>query len=385
MDQKKMYDFDTPVERRGTASLKWEKYKGRDIIPLWVADMDFRSPPAVIRALKQRVDHGVFGYTIAPDELTEVVVAMLASKYAWEVRPEWLVWLPGLVSGLNVACRAVGQAGDDVLTAVPVYPPFLTAPGHFHRNLIKVPLKEENNRWQFDFDHLEQSVTAKTRLFILCNPHNPIGRVYRRDELTTLAAICRQHDIVICSDEIHCDLILDREKRHIPTATLDPEIAARTITLMAPSKTYNIPGLGCAFAVISEKNLRQQFKNAMAGIVPGVNALGYTGARAASEECSDWQAALLDYLRGNRDAVEQAVDRMPHLSMAPVEATYLAWIDVRAAGLKNPAAFFEKAGVGLQDGIEFDGPGFMRLNFGCPRSLLQEALRRMSAALEEVL
>jgi cystathionine beta-lyase len=381
MEQTKMYDFDTPVERRGTASLKWEKYKERDIIPLWVADMDFRSPSAVIRALKTRVDHGVFGYNIAPDELTEVVVAMLASKYAWEVQPEWLVWLPGLVSGLNVACRAVGQVGDDVMTAVPVYPPFLTAPGHFHRNLIKVALKEENNRWQFDFDHLEQSVTAKTRLFILCNPHNPIGRVYRRDELAALAAICRKHDIIICSDEIHCDLILDREKRHIPTAALDPEIAARTITLMAPSKTYNIPGLGCAFAVISEKNLRQQFKNAMAGIVPGVNALGYTGAWAAFEECSDWQAALLGYLRGNRAAVEQAVERMPYLSMAPVEATYLAWIDVRAAGLKNPATFFEKAGVGLQDGIEFDGPGFLRLNFGCPRSLLQEALRRMSAAL----
>jgi len=378
-----MYDFDTPVERRGTASLKWEKYKARDIIPLWVADMDFRSPPAVINALHKRVDYGVFGYTIAPDELNEVVTAMLESRYAWKVQSEWLVWLPGLVSGFNVACRAVGEAGDDVMTAVPVYPPFLSAPGNCRRNLIKVALKEENNRWQFDFDRLEQSITANTRLFILCNPHNPIGRVYKWDELAALAAICRKHDIVICSDEIHCDLILDREKRHIPTASLDPEVAARTITLMAPSKTYNLPGLGCAFAVISEKNLRQKFKKAMAGIVPGVNALGYTAARAAFKDCADWQAALLDYLRGNLDAVEQAVGRMPYLSMAPVEATYLAWIDVRAAGLKNPSTFFEEAGVGLQDGIEFDGPGFMRLNFGCPRSLLKKALNRMSAALTD--
>jgi cysteine-S-conjugate beta-lyase len=378
-----MYDFDAPVERRGSASMKWEKYKARDIIPLWVADMDFRSPPAVIRALKNRVDYGVFGYTIAPDELSETVVALLEARYAWKVQPEWLVWLPGLVTGLNVACRAIGQEGDDVMTAVPVYPPFLSAPGHFRRNLIKVALREDNNHWQFDFDRLEQSITAKTRLFMLCNPHNPIGRVYQRDELAALAAVCRRHDMVICSDEIHCDLILDREKRHIPTATLDPEVAARTITLMAPSKTYNLPGLGCAFAVISEQNLRQKFKNAMAGIVPGVNALGYTAARAAFEDGADWQAALLDYLRGNRDAVEQAVGRMGRLSMAPVEGTYLAWIDVREAGLNNPSAFFEEAGVGLQDGIEFDGPGFMRLNFGCPRSLLEEALRRMSAALKQ--
>jgi cystathionine beta-lyase len=325
----------------------------------------------------------VFGYAIAPDELNEVVMTMLESKYAWKVQSEWLVWLPGLVSGLNVACRAVGEAGDDVMTAVPVYPPFLSAPGHCRRNLIKVALKEENNRWQFDFDQLEQSITANTRLFILCNPHNPVGRVYQRDELAALAAICRKHDIVICSDEIHCDLILDREKRHIPTASLDPEVAARTITLMAPSKTYNLPGLGCAFAVISENNLRQKFKKAMAGIVPGVNALGYIAARAAFKDCADWQAALLDYLRGNLDAVEQAVGRMPYLSMAPVEATYLAWIDVRAAGLKNPSTFFEEAGVGLQDGIEFDGPGFMRLNFGCPRSLLKKALNRMTAALAD--
>jgi len=375
------FDFDTPVERRGTASLKWEKYKGRDIIPLWVADMDFRSPPAVISALKQRVEDGVFGYTIVSDELNEVVTAMLESRYAWKVQPEWLVWLPGLVTGLNVACRAVGEDGDDVMTAVPVYPPFLTAPVHFRRNLIKVALKEQDSRWQFDFDRLEQSITAKTRLFLLCNPHNPVGRVFQQAELVALAAICRRHDMVICSDEIHCDLILDREKRHIPAATLDPEVAARTITLMAPSKTYNLPGLGCAFAVIPDMNLRQKFKQAMAGIVPGVNVLGYTAARAAIKDGAGWHAALLSYLRGNRDVVEQAVGRMPNLSMAPVEATYLAWIDVRGAGLKNPSAFFEEAGVGLQDGSEFDGPGFVRLNFGCSRNLLKKALDRMAAAL----
>jgi cystathionine beta-lyase len=345
--------------------------------------MDFQSPPAVIRALQQRVAYGVFGYTLAPQELNDAVVAMLKNLYGWEIEPDWLVWLPGLVTGLNVVCRAVGEEGDDVMTAVPVYPPFLTAPGHFRRNLIKVPLKEENNRWQFDFDRLERSITAKTRIFILCNPHNPVGRVYTRDELETLAAICKKHDILICSDEIHCGLILDKEKPHIPAASLDRDTAARTITLMAASKTFNLPGLGCAYAVIGEENLRRRFKEAMAGIVPMVNALGYTAARAAFEDCDGWHTALLEYLRGNREIVKAAVHGMPHLSMAPVEATYLAWIDMRAAGMKNPAAFFENAGVGLQDGIEFYGPGFARLNFGCSRSLLEKALQRMTVALED--
>ncbi|MBT8368521.1 MAG: PatB family C-S lyase [Deltaproteobacteria bacterium] len=384
MKKDELFDFDTEVERRSTASLKWEKYKGQDVIPLWVADMDFRSPPAVIRALQQRVAYGIFGYPVAPDELNEVVVAMLRSRYDWKVKPEWLIWLPGLVTGINVACRAVGDDGDDVMTAVPVYPPFLTAPAHFRRNLIKVALKEKNNRWALNLDLLEQAITAKTRLFIFCNPHNPIGRVYTRDEIGALTAICQKHDIIVCSDEIHCDLILDGEKRHVPTATLDPEIAARTIALMSPSKTFNLPGLGCAFAVISEKNLRKRFKEAMAGIVPGVNVLGYTAALAAFKDCSDWQAALLEYLRVNRNTVEQAVGRMPPLSMAPVEATYLAWIDMRAAGMKNPSAFFKDAGVGLQDGIEFGAPGFVRLNFGCPRSLLEEALNRMASAMADV-
>lgn len=378
-----LFDFDTPVERRATSSLKWDKYRNQDIIPLWVADMDFRSPPAVIKALQQRVAYGVFGYTIAPQELNAVVVVMLKNLHGWEVEPEWLVWLPGLVTGLNVVCRALGEKGDDVMTAVPVYPPFLAAPKHFRRNLIKVPLEEKDNRWQFDFNRLEKSITAKTRVFILCNPHNPVGRVYTRDELETLAAICKKHDIVICSDEIHCGLILDQNKPHIPTASLDPETAARTITLMAASKTFNLPGLGCAFAVIGEKDLRRRFKEAMAGIVPMVNALGYTAARAAFQDCDDWHTALLEYLRGNREIVQAAVRGMPHLTMAPVEATYLAWIDMRAVGLKNPAAFFEDAGVGLQDGIEFDGPGFLRLNFGCSRSLLQKALQRMAMALED--
>ena len=376
-------DFSLPVERKNTASMKWDKYKDRDIIPLWVADMDFCSPPAVIEALQQRIAHGVFGYTVAPESLTTVVIEKLAVDFNWSIQPEWLVWLPGLVTGFNVACRAVGEDNDDVMTAVPVYPHFLTAPQNSRRRLIKVPLQETDNHWRFDFNRLEKAITPSTRLFLLCNPHNPVGRVFSRDELTTLLGICEKHDMVICSDEIHCELILDIDKTHHPTATLDADVAERTITLMSPSKTFNLPGLGCAFAVISEKKLRRCFVKATAGIVPHVNALGYTAAEAAYRDCADWHAALLEYLRGNRDKAARAISDIPRLSMAPVEATYLAWIDVRSAGLADPVRFFEDAGVGLQDGIEFGASGFVRLNFGCPRPLLKTALDRMAFAIKQ--
>lgn len=377
------YDFNEIIDRRNTASEKWDKYNGRDIIPLWVADMDFRSPPAVIEALRQRAEHGVFGYTAAPGELTEEVQVMLEKKYGWQVKAEWIVWLPGLVTGLNVTCRAVGEDHDDVMTAVPVYPPFLTAPGHSRRNLITFPLVQNNDRWEFDYDGFEKAITPKTRLIILCHPHNPVGRVFTLEELKTLAYICVSHDIIICSDEIHCDLLLDEDKPHIPIAVIDPEIAYRTITLMAPSKTFNIPGLGCSFAVISDRQLRRRFKRARAGIVPMVNTMGFAAALAAYRHGGQWLTALLSYLRDNRDFVTDAVAGMPGMSMTHVEATYLAWIDTQATGLDDPVKFFEAAGVGLSDGREFDGPGFVRLNFGCPRSTLEEALRRMRKALEK--
>jgi cystathionine beta-lyase len=376
------YDFDEPIDRRGTASLKWGKYEHRDVIPLWVADMDFRSPPAVLEALHRRTEHAVFGYTSSPAELDEAVCSMLRRQFDWHVEPEWLVWLPGLVTGLNLACRAVGEDGDEVLTATPVYPPFLKAPALSRRRLIRIPLKEDNHRLTFDFERIEQAITPKTRLFILCSPHNPVGRVFTRAELSALVSICDRHGIVICSDEIHCGLILDRDKYHLPTATVSPDFSDNVITLMAPSKTYNLPGLGCAFAVVPCDDLRRRFRQVMEGIVPMVNVMGYTAALAAFRDGSDWLAALLAYLRGNRDIVSRAVHRFKGISMAPVEATYLAWLDVRPLDFEDPHRFFEEAGVGLQDGREFDGPGFLRLNFGCRRALLQKALERMAAALE---
>ena len=375
------FDFDTPVERRGTASLKWDKYRGTDIIPMWLADMDFHSPPAVVEALQQRVAHGVFGYTTASEELVEVVCARLYRQYQWEISPEWLVWLPGLVTGLNLACRSVGHDGDEVLTVVPVYPPFLSAPKQSRRNLVTVPLIQIDGRWEFDFERFEGAITPRTKLFLLCNPHNPVGRLFTVAELETLAGICEKHRLVVCSDEIHCELILDGHRRHVPTAIIRSGLADQTITLMAPSKTFNLPGLGFSFAVIPNKDLRQSFQQAMAGIVPHVNALGCAAGTAAYRDCRDWHAALLDYLRRNRDTAEDAVGRMPGLTMTHVEATYLAWLDARETGLEDPVGFFENAGVGLFDGKHYGAPGFIRLNFGCPRSILIEALSKMRRAV----
>jgi cystathionine beta-lyase len=377
------FNFDEVIDRRPTASEKWDRYADRDIIPLWVADMDFRSAPAIIEALHRRIDHGVFGYTNTSQELTDATVNMVQSSFGWRIEPQWLVWIPGLVCGLNITCKAVGHEGDGVMTAAPVYPPFFTAPQNAGRTLIRVPLQVEGDRWSFDFDGFENAVTASTRLFLLCNPHNPVGRVFSRNELTRLADFCTSHDMVICSDEIHNGLILDTDKPHIPIATLSPEIAQRTITLMAPSKTFNIPGLGCSFAIIPNETLRRQFKRAMAGIVPYVNLLGLTATLAAFRDCAEWHTALLEYLRANRAAVYAVVRRMPGCRVYPVEATYLAWIDTTGAGLNDPAPFFETAGVGLSNGKDFGAEGFVRLNFGCPRPLLDLALDRMEAAMSK--
>lgn len=342
--------------------------------------MDFRSPPAVIEALRDRVAHGVFGYTLPPQELVATVIAMLAREFGWQVEPDWLVWLPGLVCGLNVTCRAVGEEDDEVLTLTPIYPPFLTAPPQSNRKLLTVPMAEENNCWSIDFKALADTITPRTRLLLLCNPHNPVGRVFTASELTQLAALAKQHDLIVCSDEIHNGLLLDEDKRHLPFAALDPDAAQRTITLLAPSKTFNLPGFGCSLAIIENPKLRARFHKAMAGIVPHVNGLGFTAALAAYRDGEEWRQALLKYLRGNRDLVAQAVTQMNGITMAPVEATYLAWLDCRQSNISDPAAFFEAAGVGLSDGREFMGPGFVRLNFGCPRPTLKEALRRMQQA-----
>ncbi|MDD2763241.1 MAG: PatB family C-S lyase [Opitutaceae bacterium] len=380
------YDFDTPIDRRETDSQKWQKYAGRDVLPLWVADMDFRSPPEVIAALHARVDHGVFGYARPVKATVEAVVEALEARHGWIIEPSWLVWLPGLVVGLNVAARAFTRAGEAVLCNTPVYPPFMTAPAHQDRQVITAPLALDSaaHRWEIDWDALERAVTPQTRLFFLCNPHNPVARVFRRDELGRLAEFCLRHRLLLCSDEIHCDLILD-DLPHVPTGTLGGEIARRTITFIAPSKTYNLPGFGTSLAIIPDASLRAQFIRAAAGIVAEVNCLGYAACEAAYRHGEPWRRALLDYLCGNRDfLLDDTARALPGMRIeAPVEATYLAWFNVEALGLKDPVTHFENHGVGLSDGRHFGArPGtYLRLNFGCPRATLAEALARMQRAL----
>ena len=371
------FDFDRPIDRRDGDSLKWNKYAGRDVLPLWVADMDFVAPPAVVAALERRVAHGCYGYSKPWPGLVDAVLGYLQRRYDWKVAPEWLVWLPGLVTGLNAACRAVE---GDALTAIPVYPPFLSAPKLAGRKLQMVPLVLSGDSWGWDFAQMEAAVTPETRLLLLCHPHNPVGRAWSREELTQLAEFCRRHDLTVCSDEIHCDLILDPDRKHIPLAALDADMAQRTITLMAPSKTYNIPGLGCSFAVIPNASLRRRLEEAMRGIVPDVNVFGLVAAEAAFNEAAEWHDALIAVLRANRDRVEAVVAGIPGLSMTHVEATYLAWIDARGLGVADPVRFFEDAGVGLSDGADFGAPGWVRLNFGCPAATLELALQRIVAA-----
>jgi cystathionine beta-lyase len=379
------HHFDTGPERRGTDSQKWQKYAGRDVLPLWVADMDFKSAPPILDALHARVDHGVFGYARPVAATVQAVVDAMQQRYGWEIDPAWIVWLPGLVVGLNVTAQAFAAPGEEVLTLTPVYPPFMSAPKNCARGSIEVPVVLHAGAWTIDWAALERAVTPRTKLFYLCNPHNPLARVWRRDELVRLAEFCVRHHLVLCSDEIHCDLILDPALPHIPTAALSPEIAARTITLMAPSKTYNVPGLGTSLAIIPDPALRQRFLRATAGVVAEVTCLGFTACEAAYRDCEPWRQELLAYLRGNRDYLLATLAReLPQVRVeAPVEATYLLWMNVAALGLEQPAALFEAHGVGLSDGAMFGAArgSHLRLNFGCPRATLVEAVRRMKIAL----
>jgi cystathionine beta-lyase len=383
------YDFDTLAQRRGTGAIKWEYYDA-DVLPMWVADMDFPSPEPVVQALRARLDHPYFGYSFNPLDVREMLAERLKRLYGWDVQPDQIALLSGIVSGLNVAARAIGAPGDGLLVQTPVYPPFLTAAEYQDRVLQVAELTRVQNgctiRYEIDFDQFEAAITSHTRLFILCNPHNPVGRMYSRAELERLAAICQRHKIVICSDEIHCDLVLDG-RQHIPLAALSPEIAQNTITLMAPSKTYNLPGLHFGFAVIQNPDLKKQFERAGAGIAGYPNLMGFAAAMAAYQYGQPWLDAVLTYLGANRDyVVDYVAEHFPQTSITHNEGTYLAWIDWRAVGLPgSPYQFFlDKARVALNDGEAFGqgGAGFTRLNFACPRPLLREALERMRVALQ---
>ncbi|WP_321531879.1 pyridoxal phosphate-dependent aminotransferase [uncultured Desulfuromonas sp.] len=373
------FDFDQVIDRHGSDSLKWGIYPP-EILPMWVADMDFTSPPEVLTALHQRIDHGVFGYALATQEVTDSVVNWLQQRYDWTIDPQWLIWLPGLVPALHAACHAFTQADQEVVTFSPVYPPFRSAPKTCQRPHRDIPLTRDHGRYTFDLQRFDDQLTDKSRLLLLCHPHNPVGRAFEKQELTALAEQCIKHNLIICSDEIHCDLVLNHT-RHIPFACLNEEITQRTITLMSAAKTFNIAGLNCGFAIIPNPTLRRQFNRAAQGMIPHPNALGYAATQAAFSHAEPWRQALLEYLRVNRDYLHKEINqRLPMLTMEPVEATYLAWINVSALEDYRPA-FFEQAGLGFSAGEPFGDNRFMRLNFGCSRSTLEEALQRLERAI----
>ena len=380
-------DFDRVIDRRRTESNKWHKYPP-DVLPLWVADMDFRSPEPVIRALRERVEHGVFGYGVEQPEFYEVFLDRLQTRHGWRVSPEAILVIPGVIPGFNLAARALTAAGDGLLLQTPVYPPIGRVPDNVGLTSDEMQLElQPDGRYAIDFERFEAAIGERTRMFLLCNPHNPVGRVFRRDELERMAEVCLRRGLLICADEVHCELTFSRQ-RHVPIASLDAEIAARTITLMAPSKSFNLPGLKCSVAIIPNASLREKFVAAQLDLVRAVNVLGYTAALAAYRDGQPWLDALLRYLEANRDfVVEYARSKLPGVRAASPEATYLAWLDCREADLpdSDPYTFFlDEARVALTDGKAFGrgGAGFVRLNFACPRATLAEGLDRMRHALE---
>ena len=351
---------------------------------MWVADMDFAAPECVTHALNERLAAGVFGYPVVTEPVTRAVVAWAECHYRWQIDPQWLVWLPGLVPGIHLACQALAEVGDEVLTLVPVYPPFLSAPRMTGRAIKTVPLVQDNARWTLDLDALRAAITPRTKLLLFCHPHNPVGRVFGREELSAVAEVCQRYGVTVCSDEIHCDLLLE-PGTHVPFASLSPEVAERTVTLMSASKTFNLSGLSCGYAVIPQRELRQRFRAAAGELVPPPNVLGYVACRAAYEAGEAWRLELVDYLRGNRDLLESFfAQKLPQFSISHVEATYLAWIDVRSLGERSAMSFFDAAGVRLSAGGPFQGDGFVRLNFACPRSTLLDALDRIATAVGEI-
>ncbi|WP_353181934.1 PatB family C-S lyase [Bosea sp. (in: a-proteobacteria)] len=377
------YEFDRAPSRLDTGSTKWSRYPA-DVLPMWIADMDFSVAPEIVSALQRRLEHPVFGYAIARTELREEIVRDLAERFGWTIRPDDIVFLPGVEPGFNMALKSRLKPGDKVLIQTPIYRPILDAPAHWELEALTVPMVRAEAGYRPDRGALAAGL-AQARAFLLCNPHNPTGHVYSREDLAFIAAECEARDVLIVSDEIHCDLVF-AGREHIPIASLAPAVADRTITLMSASKTYNIPGLKTSFAVITNPALRSAFAGARSGMVDSVNLFGLEATLAAYRDAGAWRNALLGYLQSNRDHLEQEIERLiPGIRYHPPEASFLAWLDCSALGIAgSPQSFFlRQAKVGLYAGEVFGAEygAFVRLNFGCTRAVLSDAIERMAGAL----
>lgn len=377
-------EFDLLINRRDSDSAKWNRYE-EDVLPLWVADTDFATPAPIISAIQDRLDHKLFGYSI-PQETTKIAVCTwLEERHGWVVSTDDVLLFPGVVPAFNIAARAATNPGDSVLIQTPAYHPFLDIPsnvGLVGSEHSLVP--DRSGRYQIDMDAFDKSIRPDTRIFMLCNPHNPTGRVFEEQELTRLADLCLENNVIICSDEIHSDLVY-QPHRHKPIASLSDEVSQSTITLISPSKTFNLAGLKASAVIIQNSILREQFINQSKGFSGSVNILGETAMRAAYDHCADWLTELLKYLDSNRQFLFEFVNQeLPGVSMAMPEGTYLGWLDFTETGLDSPGEhLLQEARVALNTGSWFGTSysKFARINFGCPREILEQALERVKSAL----
>ncbi|MEW5838882.1 MAG: PatB family C-S lyase [Pseudomonadota bacterium] len=384
------FDFDQSINRLGTDSVKWDGraavFGSEDVTPLWVADMDFAVPEAVQQALATRAAHPVYGYTQIPERLYLSLMDWLQKRHAWGVERDWIAPTPGVVPVLYAAVRALTAAGEAVIVQPPVYTPFFSAVTDNDRRLMLNPLREENGSYRMDFEHLERCAADGGKLLLLCSPHNPVGRVWRRDELQTLLDIARKHDMTIVSDEIHADLVY-APNQLIPLASLE-EFPERVITAVAPSKTFNIPGLGLAFMLAGDPELRSRVRAEFTRLhIEANNPFSLVATEAAYQHGAPWLEALMSYLAQTQDWVlDYCAQHLPKIRALRSEGTFLMWLDCRALGLDDASLqrlLVEKARVGLSPGTLYGqgGEGFMRLNLGAPRSLIEQAMQRIKQAL----
>lgn len=386
------YNFDERIDRRHTDSVKWDGMKnvwGRDdLLPMWVADMDFRTPPFVMDALRARLEHEVLGYTDPCPEWAASICRWLDTRHGWQVPEDRLLFVPGIVRGQALALLCFTRPGDRVLVMPPVYHPFFLVTQHLGREVVWSPLRLEDGQYHIDFDRLRQDVQG-CKVLIFCNPHNPGGRVWTPDELRRVAEICRESGTLVISDEIHADLTLPPHRHH-PFATVSEDAAANSVTFMAPSKTFNMPGLASSFAVVPDDTLRRRFNDFLeAGEFGSGHLLAYIGAAAAYMHGAAWLDQLLAYLQGNIDFTEAYLkEHIPGVGMIRPQASYLIFLDCRALDLSQTELvnlFVDKAHLALNDGTMFGsgGEGFMRLNVGCPRAQLRQALDQLAEAVRQ--
>ena len=378
------HNFDQIIPRKDTHSTKWLKFSDEDVLPMWIADMDFACPSVITNAMTQRIDQGIFGYTDTPSDLTEVFVRKVYENTEWKIQDDWVVWIPGGVVGLNVSCKTVLAPGEMAMVPSPIYAPFTEAPENMERGFVKNYLVDSKGRLEFDLEAIETILTEDTKLFFLCNPHNPGGTVFSKQEIEKISSICEERKIIVCSDEIHSDLILEEGLKHVPFASLNKYNEEHSITIMGPCKTYNLAGFPIAAAIIPNEELREDFVRNTKGIVAHIDSIAFVAAEAAYSKADIWHSDLLDYLKFNRKILSERINKIEGISLKGPEAGFLAWIDCRNSEISNPAEFFiNEAKVGVHDGAWFGNKDYVRLNFGCPSSLLEDAISRIEKAFSQ--